>query len=76
MYADTVRTAQEMELDAWKQFKVSPPVKMGAQPKDVADTRWAQTWDEAEGAKMVIARVVTKGRQDPDEHNGNVDIAG
>ena len=34
------------------------------------------TWEEADGAKTVGARLGAKGYQDPDLRSGNVDIAG
>ena len=73
---DLVRKADEKGLDVWKHVKVFPPVKMGSQSKDVADTRWALTWGVVEGAKTVRARLVAKGDQGPDLRNGNLDIAG
>ena len=51
-------------------------MKMGSQPKDVVDTRWASARKEVEGAKTVEARLVAKGYQLPDLRNGNAGIAG
>ena len=49
MHADLVRKAKERKLDEWEQFKVFSPVRMGAQAKDVVDTRRALTWEVVEG---------------------------
>ena len=31
-------------LEAWDQFKVSPPAKTGAQSDEMVDTRWVLAW--------------------------------
>ena len=49
---------------------------MGAQTKDMVDTRWALTWEKVDGKKAAGARFLAKGYQDPDLRDGNVDIAG
>ena len=74
--ADPAGKAEDGELGAWRQFKVSPALKIGAHAKDVADTRWVSTWTEAGGEETTKARQVAKGRRDPDLRDGNVDIAG
>ena len=76
MHADLVRGAKERELGAWKQFKVFSLVQMGAQIKDVVDTRWVLTWKEVEGKKTALACLVARGYQDPEIKDGSVDIAG
>ena len=38
-HAALARKAQERELEPWGQFKVSSPVKLGAQSKVLVDTR-------------------------------------
>ena len=48
---------------------------MGAQYKEMVDTRWVLTWKEVDGLKTVEARLVARGCEDPDLRNGNVDIA-
>ena len=74
--ADLLGKAKDGELGAWWQFKVPPPEKIGAQTKDVVDTRRALTWKEAGGKKAAAARQGAKGCQDPDLRDGNVDVAG
>ena len=59
-----------------KQFKGFPPVKTGAQLKDVVDTRRVLSRKVAEGAKTAMARLVAEGYQDPDLRNGFVRMAG
>ena len=54
------------ELEPWEQSKISPPEKLGAQSKDLVDTRWAPTRKEVEGVKTVKSRLVDRGYQDPD----------
>ena len=49
---------------------------IGAQSKDLVDTRWALTGEIGDGVKPVGARLATKGYQDPDLRRGNVDFAG
>ena len=55
-HADLVRKPTGRVLEAWRQFKVFLPVKMGAQTEDVADTRRALTWEEVEGQRTGKAR--------------------
>ena len=74
--ADLARKADVGEWDAWREFKVPEPVHMGAQNKDVADTRWMITWEGAEGKQTASVQLVAKGCQDPALKDGNVDIAG
>ena len=76
MRADPARKAKETELEAWEQFKDSPPVVMGAKPKEMVDTRWMLTWKEVAGVITAKARLAAKGHQAPDLCNDNVDIAG
>ena len=75
-HADHVRKAKTREVGAWERFKVSSPVKMGAESKEMVDTRWVPTRKEVDGVWTVRARTMAKGYQDPDPSNGNVDIAG
>ena len=42
-HADLARMAKDRNLEASGQFKVSPPVKMGSQFEDLADTPWVLT---------------------------------
>ena len=42
VHVDLVRKAEERCFGVWEQFSVSPPVEVGAQSKDMVDTRWAQ----------------------------------
>ena len=63
-------------MDASKQFKVSAPVKMGAQTKEVVDTRWALTWEEADGKGAAKARPVAKSSRGPDLRDGRADPGG
>ena len=74
--ADPARRAKGGGLGLWKQFKVFSSSKMGAQPKDVGDTRRVPTWTEVGGARTVEARYVATGYQDPDLRNSKADIAG
>ena len=74
--ADLAQKAKVRELEAWGQYKVSPPGEMGAQSKDLADTLWVLTWKEVDGVKKVKARLVAKGYQDPDLREGNAELAG
>ena len=76
LHAYLAGKAKGRGLEPQKQFKVSPTVKMGAQYKDVADTRWVVTRREVEGAKTVKARLAAEGSQGPDLRKSNVDIAG
>ena len=75
-HADFAQEAKVRRLEEWEQFKVSPPVKMGAQPKDSVDTRWVLTWKEVDSVKTVKARLVAKGYEDPDLREGNAVFAG
>ena len=63
-------------LEALKHFRISPPAQPGAQPKDLAATRRALTWERVEGEKTVKARLAAEGYLGPDLRMGNVDIAG
>ena len=42
--ADLDREAKVREFEAWGQFKVSPPEKLGAQSKALVGTCWVLTW--------------------------------
>ena len=53
---DLAKEAKAKELEEWGHFKVSSPIKPGAQEKDLADTRRAPTWKEVDGAKTARAR--------------------
>ena len=74
--SDLVRQAKAKESDAWGQFKVSPPMKMGVLSKDAAASRWAMTWKEVKGDETAELREGARGYQDPDLKDGDVDIAG
>ena len=76
MHADLARRAKERKLEAWGQFNVSSPEKMGTQSKDMVDTRWVLTWKEVDGVKTAKARLLARGYQDPDLRNGAVDNEG
>ena len=43
-HADLAQKAKVRELEAWGQFKVSSPEKLGAQSKDPVATRRALSW--------------------------------
>ena len=42
-HADLARKARRRKLEAWEQFKAFPPAKMGAQSKEMVDSRWVLT---------------------------------
>ena len=67
-----MRKPKERGLDEWEEFKGFLPSEMGAQAKDVADTRRALTRKEVIGKKTAGARLAAKGYQDPDPEDGNV----
>ena len=75
-HAHLARKAQARELEAWGQFKVFSPVKMGAQSEEIVDTLWAPTCRGMDGMKTAKARLVAMVYQNPDLRNGNADIAG
>ena len=52
-HGDLARNANERELGAWRQFKVSLPVGMGAQSEGMVDTRWVLTRKEVGAEKTV-----------------------
>ena len=70
VHADLARKAKERELEARDQFKVSPFVKMGTQPKEMVDARRVLVWKEVDGVKTARARLVAKGYRDPDLRYG------
>ena len=76
MFADLVCEARAGGLEAWEQFKVASPEKMGARRKDLVDTRWVLTWKKVDSAKTEAKRLAAKGYQEPDLRTSNVDIAG
>ena len=49
VHADHVRKAKAREVGAWEQVKVSSPVKIGAESKEMVDTRSAPTRKEVDG---------------------------
>ena len=49
VHAGLVRKAKEEESDAWRRFKVFPPLKMGTQSNVVVDTRWVLPWKAGGG---------------------------
>ena len=75
-HAGHVLMASVGELGAREQFKGFSLVRMGAESRDLVDTRWVLTWKGADGVKTAKARLVAKGYQDPDLRGGNVDFAG
>ena len=75
-HADLARKAEVRDLDAWGQFKVLSPVRLGARTKALAETRWVLTWKEVDGKKTVKARLDAKGFLNPNLRDGNLDIAG
>ena len=60
VHADLKGNAKEREVCTWRQFKVFPPTKIGAQTKAVKDTQPALTWKKAAGEGMAKARLVAK----------------
>ena len=60
-HADLVRKANQGELEPWGQRKVFSPGRMGTQPKDMVDARWAPKWSKVDGANTVKARLVAEG---------------
>ena len=76
LHEDLVPGAKVKEADAWKQFKVSEPFKKRDIPKAVVSTRWVLTWKAADGAKCVKSLLASKGYQEPELKDGNVDASG
>ena len=56
VHADPAHKAKVTELEAWGQFKVSSPLKMGTQPKDLVGARWVSTLQEVDASETVEAR--------------------
>ena len=76
VHADLSLKAKVRGLDVWGQFKVFPPVMIGAQAEDSAETRRALTWKAADGVKTAKARLAAMGSRHPDLREENADITG
>ena len=74
--AELVRTAEIIELDAWKKFGVCEPRRDCNISNQVARTRWVLTWEMAGGRKSVKALLVAKGYQYPDIQEGVAETSG
>ena len=75
-HAATVRAAKGRELAARIEFQVFTPVKLGAFPRAVADSRYAPPWKMVGGKREMEARLVAKGYQDSDLKEGLVGTSG
>ena len=86
VHSDIAREAEAKGLEAWKQFKVSSPVKVGIQSKEIVGARWVLTWRAFDGVETANARVILMGNRhvniarsmaiSVDLRNGEVDIEG
>ena len=68
--------AKQRELNAWKKFKVSQPVKVRAPSKLAADTRRVRAWKMVHRSKDVKACFSANGYQDPELMDGLVENSG
>ena len=75
-YAPVVKTAQNRELSAWKELRVSPRRYEAKIAKTISDAPWVLACKVTEGRPSVMARLVAKGFQDPDLQQGLVETAG
>ena len=73
---ELVQAAITKELDAWGKFDACERRKDDNVSGQVAQTRWVLTWKVADGRKSAVARLVAKGRQDPDIQNGIAGTSG
>ena len=75
-HEDLGRDAKVKDLDAWRQFKESEPLKGRDISKAVVSTRWVLTWKVVGCKELVMARLLAKGFRDPYLKDGSVDAPG
>ena len=76
LHGGLVSAAEGSELNDWKTFRVSHPLKGGAPLEAIVDTRRLFTWETVDGEKDARARLVAQGYQGSDLKDGIVDAPG
>ena len=75
-HVDLANAGKQRELAAWGKFEVVAPRTACHSQQQIIQTRWAITWNMADGGKCAKARLVAKGFLDPGLREGLVDTSG